>query len=88
MAIDRLLHLRGIVANYQITCAHGQCADPDCGLEYVFVGEIKVAAASLIEMAEAEQHHFWTMEGGQPVSVVVERGPDGRKKRVAKKSPA
>jgi hypothetical protein len=79
-----LLHLRGFVANFQITCAHGQCADPDCGSDYVFVGEEKIAAAPLIEMAEGAVHHFWTMHDGQPVSLVVESGPDGRKKLVPK----
>jgi len=67
------------MADYQITCVHGQCSDPDCGADFVFVGEMKIDAAPLIEMAEAQVHQFWTMQDDQPVSVVVECGADGRK---------
>ena len=70
------------MANYQITCVHGQCDDPDCGSEFVFVGDKKVAAASLIEMAESEVHQFWTIQNGRSVTVAVECGPDGRKRLV------
>ena len=70
------------MANYQITCVHGQCDDPNCGTDFVFVGEVKVAAEALIEMAEAEVHHFWTMQDGHAVSVVVESDLDGRKKLI------
>jgi hypothetical protein len=67
------------VASYQITCAHGQCGDPDCGSDYVFVGDTRIDAAPLIDMAEADILQLWTMQDGQPVSVVVGTAADGRK---------
>ena len=72
------------MADYQITCVHGQCSDPECGTDFVFVGESKIPAAPLIALAEAQVHQFWTMQDDRPVSVVVECGPDGRKKLVPK----
>lgn len=72
------------MASYQISCVHGQCDDPDCGSDFVFVGEMRVPAGPLIEQAEAQIHHFWTIEKDEPVSIVVECGPDGRKKLIPK----
>jgi hypothetical protein len=67
------------VASYQISCAHGQCDDPDCGSDYVVVGDMQIDAAPLIELAEADILQLWTMHDGEPVSVVVGTAADGRK---------
>ena len=55
----------------QITCLHGQCDDPSCGVDFVYVGRQRIPTDAIISDIETGAGRYWTLVDGKGVSVVV-----------------
>ena len=55
----------------QITCLHGQCDDPSCGIDFVYVGRQRVPADVIIGDIQTGASDYWAVVGGECVPVVV-----------------
>ena len=55
----------------QITCLHGQCDDPSCGVDFVYVGRQRIPTDGIIRNIETGAGRYWTLADGKGVSVVV-----------------
>lgn len=55
----------------QITCLRGQCDDPSCGVEFVYVGRQRIPTDAVISNIETGAGRYWTLVDGKGVSVVV-----------------
>jgi len=71
------------MASFQISCVGGQCSDPACGTDYIFVGGRQLPADAIIQDIEAGRHRYWTVAQDRAVPVVVALLDDGRKRLVA-----
>jgi hypothetical protein len=59
----------------QITCLHGQCNDPSCGFDFVWVGRQRIPTEAIIKNIDTGAGRYWTLVEGQGVSVVVGQDP-------------